>query len=128
MFAVEASKRLFSNLTQEYVVETQRTRGGTDKATGSATRPYRFGEFDILAVAMHPSTGDWSRFMYTVERWLIPDPTDSTQLFKYQPVTHKPNGFWTDDLAKCISWLRSGDQKRLPTGNLIPTVPETSPA
>ena len=32
--------------------------------TGLATRPYRFGEFDILAVSMHPSTNDWNRFMY----------------------------------------------------------------
>jgi hypothetical protein len=39
-----------------YVVETQKTRAGTKKTTGSSTRPYRFGEFDILAVAMYPST------------------------------------------------------------------------
>jgi len=39
-----------------YVVETQRTRGGKDLRTGENTRPYRFGEFDIIAVSMHPST------------------------------------------------------------------------
>ncbi len=49
-----------------YVVETQRTRGGIDPQTQRQTRPYRFGEFDILAVSMHPSTNDWSKFMYTV--------------------------------------------------------------
>jgi hypothetical protein len=38
-----------------YVVETQTTRGGVARKTGSPTRPYRFGEFDLLAVAMYPS-------------------------------------------------------------------------
>jgi len=28
-----------------YVVETQRTRGGSNRLTGGSTRPYRFGEF-----------------------------------------------------------------------------------
>lgn len=41
-----------------YVVETQRTRRGSNK-TGGSTRPYRFGEFDVLAVSMQPSTGRW---------------------------------------------------------------------
>lgn len=39
-----------------YVVETPRTRGGKDLTSGEDTRPYRYGEFDILAVSMHPST------------------------------------------------------------------------
>ena len=51
-----------------FVVETQRTRGGRHPTTGENTRPYKFDEFDILAVSLHPSTGDWSRFLYTVRR------------------------------------------------------------
>ena len=51
----------------KFVVETQRTRTGRDPA-GGATRPYRFGEFDILAVSLHPSTNDWTTFAYTVGR------------------------------------------------------------
>ena len=77
MLAFEANKTMFCTLTDQFVVETQRTRGGTDK-DGKATRPYKFGEFDILAVAMHPSTGDWSQFLYTVERWLIATPGTSS--------------------------------------------------
>src|SRR6267378_3589891 len=45
--------------TQLACVEVQKTRSGN--AGGEATRPYRFGDFDILAVNLHPSTGDWNR-------------------------------------------------------------------
>src|SRR5262249_9681681 len=72
----------WSSLTDMYVVETQRTRGGIDKKTGAPTRPYRFGEFDILAVSMYPSTNEWVRFMYTVSNWLIPSPTNATEILK----------------------------------------------
>lgn len=30
--------------------------------------PSYLGEFDILAVSMEASTGDWTQFRYTVER------------------------------------------------------------
>jgi hypothetical protein len=40
-----------------YVAETQKTRSG--KRKGIHTRPYRFGEFDILAVSLAPATGTW---------------------------------------------------------------------
>jgi hypothetical protein len=43
-----------------YLVETQKTRTGTRQE--EKTRPYRYGEFDILAVSLQPSTGDWSSF------------------------------------------------------------------
>jgi hypothetical protein len=45
-----------------YAVEVQRTRSG--ERAGQATRPYRFGDFDILAVSLHPATGDWRRFIF----------------------------------------------------------------
>ena len=96
-----------------YVVETQRTRGGKDSVTGEDTRPYRFGEFDILAVAMHPSTNEWNRFMYTVTNWLLPRPGEETKLLKFQPVAILPNNDWTDDFEECVTWLRSETQKRI---------------
>ena len=71
-----------------WVVETQKTRAGKKK--GAKTRPYRFGEFDVLAVALYPSTHKWDRFMYTVGRWLGPDPADKKLIFKYQPVASAP--------------------------------------
>ena len=68
-----------------YVVEVQKARSGektikqplrgTDESlevkgtVTEQTRPYRFGDFDILAVNMHPSFGDWKSFRYTVASW-----------------------------------------------------------
>jgi excisionase family DNA binding protein len=109
MIASEASKYLPNNM---YVVETQRTRTGK-KSTGEQTRPYRFGEFDILAVSMHPSTNDWSRFMYTAAMWLLPRRDDNQLLQVFQPVAMEPNDLWTDDFETCVAWLRSGVAKRV---------------
>jgi hypothetical protein len=98
---------------RKYVVETQRTRGGKDVLTGEATRPYRFGEFDILAVSMHPSTNDWDSFMFTVGNWFVPRPAAPTQLEVYQPVSMSPDEDWTDDLLTSIGWFRSGLTKTI---------------
>lgn len=94
-----------------YVVETQRTRGGIDPATGASTRPYKFGEFDILAVSMHPSTGNWNDFRYTLGKWLIPDFNNKNLLLKFQPVPDAVDDDWTDNLETCIEWFFSGQQK-----------------
>ncbi|HEY0078400.1 MAG TPA: hypothetical protein VGB73_07115 [Pyrinomonadaceae bacterium] len=110
MMANEASKFLSPNL---FVAETQRTRGGVDKATGENTRPYRFGEFDILAVSMHPSTNDWNSFMYTVADWLLPRNENPKLLMKFQPVASIPNDDWTNEFLTCVSWLRLGEKKRI---------------
>lgn len=53
------------------MTETQKTRTDND-GDGEKTRPYRYGEFDVLAVSMQPSTGKWDRYMYTLGRWLLP--------------------------------------------------------
>ncbi len=94
------------------VVETQRTRGGKD-STGADTRPYRFGEFDVLAVATEPSTRQWDSFMYTVADWLIPRSEDPGQLLKFQPVAILPDDDWTDDFETCVGWFRSGVKKTI---------------
>jgi hypothetical protein len=96
-----------------YVAETQRTRRGTDTATGEDTRPYQFGEFDILAVSMHPSTGDWSRFMLTVSDWLLPRTDMANRIAVYQPVSIAASDDWTDNLLECISWFRQGVKRRI---------------
>ena len=97
----------------KFVVETQRTRGGIDKKTSSATRPYKFGEFDILAVSMHPSCGNWKCFLYTVADWLIPRSDNPNLLLKFQPVPRSANDEWTDNLLQCIEWFRSGEKKKI---------------
>jgi hypothetical protein len=111
MTAKEAYRYLSDN---KYVVETQRTRGGTDPKTAKSTRPYKFGEFDILAVSLHPSTNDWNRFLYTVQRWLLSANDDLKCLLKFQPVPFTPDAHWTDDLAICIAWFRSKLKKQIP--------------
>src|SRR5205085_1739592 len=71
---------------ETFVVEVQKTRSGTKRkrnekvsdfnpnagASPEKTRPYHFGDFDIIAVNMQPSAHDWTRFMYTVGSWLMP--------------------------------------------------------
>jgi hypothetical protein len=96
-----------------FVVETQKTRGGKD-SNGGDTRPYRFGEFDILAVSLHPSTDNWAKFRYSLGRSLLADPSVPTRIFKYQAVPMQPNDLWTDDIEECIEWLRSGRNSEQP--------------
>jgi len=100
------------NKAGKWVVEVQKTRNGTDK-TGSATRPYRFGEFDILAVSLQPATGDWDKFRYTVGNWLIPRKSDAALMDIMQPVALTANEDWTDSLETAIEWFFSGRQKRI---------------
>jgi hypothetical protein len=99
--------------TPFYVVETQKSRKGTDRASGESTRPYRFGEFDILAVSMEPATSDWSQFRFTVGNWLIPRPGELNLIAIYQPVSLEPNEDWTESLPTAIQWLKSGQSKRI---------------
>lgn len=95
-----------------FITETQKTRTGTD-GDEKQTRPYRYGEFDILAVSMQPSTGLWARYMYTLGRWLLPGKRDG-EMATLQPVTMQPGEFWTDDFKTAARWLRmSDDGKRL---------------
>lgn len=110
MTANEGYRRLSEDY---YVVETQRTRGGKDVSTGEDTRPYRFGEFDILAVSMHPSTGKWEDFRYTVGSWLIPHFENEKLLLKFQPVPAGVDADWTDSLETCIKWFLDGTRKTI---------------
>jgi len=110
MWAREAYRFLPGDM---YVVETQRTRRGSNQKTGTSTRPYRFGEFDVLAVAMYPSTREWNTFMYTVANWLLPGRTDPSEILKFQPVAPRPTDDWTHDLRTAVGWLRSGLQKKI---------------
>ena len=94
-----------------HVVEVRKTRSG--QKHGEKTRPYRFGDFDILAVNLHPSTGDWRRFVYTVGNWLLPRRQEQALIEIFQPVPTLPDEYWTDDLGRCIDWFLAGEQKRL---------------
>ena len=112
--------KLWKKQPYVYVAETQKTRSGKDKA-GNETRPYRFGEFDILAVCLHHSTNDWSRFLYTVGNWLLPRENDKKLISVFQPVDPKAGADWTTDFAKAVSWHRSATKKTI----AIPAVPKS---
>ncbi len=95
-----------------YVVEVQRTRGG-ETPEGTGTRPYRFGEFDILAVSLGAAKGRWRDFIYTVANWLIPEPENKSQILKYQPVSPASNIDWTTDFNEVVNWHRSSQAKTI---------------
>ncbi|MGA3027198.1 MAG: hypothetical protein ABSF98_20760 [Bryobacteraceae bacterium] len=94
-----------------YVVEVQKTRSGVKN--GEKTRPYRFGDFDILAVNLQPATGSWERFAFTVGSWLLPRAKEPNLIEIFQPVSIVPDEYWTDDLSTCIEWFLGGTEKRL---------------
>lgn len=98
-----------------YMVEVQKTRTGNVKdkdGNAKKTRPYRYGEFDVIAVSLRPSTGQWDSFRYTVGNWLLPG-ADETEIATYQPVAMAPNDDWTDDFQVVARWFRSGIKKRI---------------
>jgi len=117
-----------------FVVEVQKTRTGEKKtrakipATGETssmtetfteqTRPYSFGDFDILAVNMQPSNKDWRSFRYTVASWLLPRPRDERLIEIFQPVAARPNDIWTDDLGTCLEWFENGREARVLTESI----------
>lgn len=90
-----------------FITETQKTRTGTD-GEDNQTRPYRYGEFDILAVSMQPSTGQWDRYMYTLGRWLLQGKQPG-EMATLQPVAKEPNDFWTNDFRIAAQWFRAED-------------------
>jgi hypothetical protein len=111
-----------------YVVEVQKTRTGeratkttapvadavvetVEEVTIKKTRPYSFGDFDILAVNMHPSSHDWRSFRYTVASWLIPRVSDPKLIETFQPVAAVANEVWTDSLVTCLRWFEEGGNR-----------------
>lgn len=90
-----------------FMTETQKTRTGTD-GEANQTRPYRYGEFDVLAVSMQPSTGKWDSYMYTLGRWLLPGKA-AGEMATLQPVTKVAGGFWTPDFKVAAQWFREVD-------------------
>lgn len=89
-----------------FITETQKTRTGSDGE--EKTRPYRYGEFDVLAVSMQPSTGTWNRYMYTLGRWLLAGKA-ANEMATLQPVAMQPNDFWTDNFETAAAWFRGKD-------------------
>lgn len=109
-----------------FVVEVQKTRSGektvkenlpgsgekltVSKSVTTSTRPYRFGDFDILAVNMHPSSGNWKSFRYALASSLLPRQKHPALIEIFQPVAARSSEAWTDDLATCLRWMEEGNE------------------
>lgn len=87
------------------VVETYKTRSGKNK-DGESTRPYRYGEFDLLGVCMEPSHGRWDSFLYIPQKFLEPDKINFKYLNKYQSVPLTPKDNWNNNLKESIDLFR----------------------
>ena len=107
-----------SHLADWFIAETQKTRTGKKKKSTTNdegvveveeidTRPYRFGEFDILSVCMQPSTTEWTDFMFMPARSLLPSAKNKDLVATFQPVPPPKTKVynWTPDLLECIDWV-----------------------
>ena len=110
LFVVEVQKTRTGEKTSKKTLPGTGTTITTTESVTVNTRPYSFGDFDILAVNMHPSSGSWRNFRYTVASWLLPRPANKGLVEIFQPVAAIPNDAWTDDLGTCLSWYESAKQ------------------
>jgi hypothetical protein len=114
---VEGETDALDNILESSSVadETEQRDDSGTTANKAKTRPYRFGEFDIIAVNMQPSTNDWSKFMYTVGDWLIPRRgiANKGMIEILQPVSPMPSEFWTDELSICVEWVLAKNTKSI---------------
>jgi hypothetical protein len=115
LFVVEVQKTRTGEKTSKKIVVGPGTTTATVEPIVQNTRPYSFGDFDILAVNMHPSSANWRDFRYTVASWLLPRPGNTTLVEIFQPVAAIPNEVWTEDLGTCLSWYESAKQLRVLT-------------
>lgn len=104
--SVKDGKR-FGFSGEVFTTETQKTRTGTD-GDNNQTRPYRYGEFAVLAVSMQPSSGRWDSYMYTLGRWLLPGKR-AGEIATLQPVTKTAGEFWTNEFEVVARWFREPD-------------------
>lgn len=90
------------SLGGQWVAEIQKTRSG--ERGGKKTRPYRFGDFDLLAVCMWPSTGNWKSFTYSLAADLKPRKKDRTLIDIMQRIPVSLNvGNWSEKLGEKLN-------------------------
>jgi len=92
--------------TDQFVVETQRTRGGKRRDL-EASRPYRVDEFDVLAVCLHPSTGSWTSFFYCATTDLLVRPDEPHLLAVMQPFPQAGSDLWNTDFESATRRFRA---------------------
>jgi len=99
LFVVEVQKTRTGEKTAKKTLPGTETTVTTTQSVTMSTRPYGFGDFDILAVNMHLSSGNWRNFRYTVASWLLPRSSNTALIEIFQPVASIPNDVWADDLG-----------------------------
>lgn len=93
-----------------FVVETQRTRTGkrtTAEGDPTQTRPYRFADFDILAVCLQPYSRKWDDFIYCPTRKLVARKDDTSLLAVMQPIFNSKDSPWTSDFDAAAKIARA---------------------
>ena len=115
LFVVEVQKTRTGKKTTKTNLPGSETQISTTESVTVDTRPYSFGDFDILAVNMHPSTGSWREFRYTVASWLLPRAVNESLIEIFQPVPAVPNDVWTRDLSTCLEWFEVRNRHRVLT-------------
>ena len=89
-----------------WVAEVQKTRSG--KKSGKPTRPYRFEDFDLIAVCLWPATRSWKRFAYCLTRDLVPRKHDKSMIEIMQRIPKDlRGGGWADDLVGRLEAFRT---------------------
>lgn len=87
-----------------HVVEVQKTRSG--EKNGENTRPYRFADFDLIAVCTWPSSKDWTRFTYCLTQNLKPRAADKALIEIMQRIPKSGQGSgWSLDLVSTLDLL-----------------------
>ena len=115
LFVVEVQKTRTGEKTTKTTTPGTETTTTTTESVTVSTRPYSFGDFDILAVNMHPSSGNWRSFRYTVASWLLPRPANTSLIEIFQPVAAVPNDVWSNNLDTCLAWYEEAKQFRILT-------------
>jgi hypothetical protein len=100
------------NRSGKFIVEVQRTRGG--EKDGVKTRPYRFGDFDLLAVCLEPAKKDWMAFTYIPCGWLHPRSDEPSLIEIMQPVSLEDDEIWTSSFEEAVQRLRSDKPRPRP--------------
>lgn len=81
-----------------WVAEVQKTRSG--KIDGLETRPYRFNDFDLLAVCLWPAKQNWKSFAYCLARDLTPRKHDENLIEIMQQIPQQLCGeTWGTELV-----------------------------
>jgi hypothetical protein len=101
----KGNPKYFRNRPDCFVVETQRTRGGK-RPDKQLSRPYRITEFDVLAVCLHPSSNDWTSFLFCAVIDLVVRKADPTMLEVFQPVPVNGSESWSRDFEYVVRRFR----------------------